>query len=113
LPLGFRYEAGSAKIDGEAVSNPAISDDGRTLTFKLDLLPANSTINIRYITEVSAGAKLGKAVNQAQARNDRGLTSNIAGVTVSVTEDLFRSKTLIVGRVIADKYRHKRRTYFP
>jgi uncharacterized repeat protein (TIGR01451 family) len=102
LPLGFRYEAGSAKIDGKAASNPAISDDGRTLTFKLDLVPANSTMNIRYITEVSAGAKPGKAVNQAQARNDNGLTSNIAGATVSVTEDLFRSRTLIVGRVMAD-----------
>ena len=102
LPSGFRLESGSAKVDGVTSAKPTISSDGRTLTFNLGALAESSTVNIRYVVEVAAGAKLGKAINQAQARNDNGLTSNIASATVSVTEDFFRTRTFIVGRVIAD-----------
>ena len=102
LPSGFRFESGSAKVDGVNSTNPGISSDGRTLTFNLGVLAESSTVNIRYVLEVGAGARLGEATNQAVAHNAGGITSNLANATVTVREHLFRSRSFIVGRVIAD-----------
>ncbi|MGD9248346.1 MAG: OmpA family protein, partial [Desulfobacteraceae bacterium] len=57
---------------------------------------------LRYVTEICAGAELGDADNRATGSASGGLTSNTAVATVTVTEDLFRSKNIIAGRVIAD-----------
>lgn len=102
LPLGFRYRRGSARMDGGAVADPAVSADGRTLTFAVGELADGAARRIRYVTEIGAGAKPGKAMNRAQAAASGNLTSNIATAVVTVKEDLFRSKNIIVGRVIAD-----------
>jgi len=102
LPLGFRYQPGSAKTDGMPFTDPVISSDGRSLEFNLGALGADTHVNIRYVVEVAAGARPGKATNRAFAAGAGGLTSNVAGATVEVKEDLFRSRSFIVGRVIAD-----------
>ena len=35
LPTGFRYQPGSTTLDGSPVGDPAVSADGRTLTFSV------------------------------------------------------------------------------
>jgi uncharacterized repeat protein (TIGR01451 family) len=102
LPLGFRYQSGSAKTDDMPLPDPVISSNGRSLAFNLGALGANTHANIRYVVEVAAGSRLGKATNRAFAAGAGGVTSNVASATVEVKEDLFRSKSFIVGRVIAD-----------
>ena len=52
------------------------------------------------MAEVGAGANLGKAMNTAVANSTSGVKSNTATATVLVTEDLFMTKTTIVGRVL-------------
>ncbi len=101
LPVGFRYRDGSAKRDGSVSVNPTISNDGQTLVFKVGTLGAGKKVSIDYVAEVSAGAHTGKAVNRALASGDNA-SSLPASATVDVKEDLFRSKCIIVGRVIAD-----------
>lgn len=98
LPLGFRYRSGSTKINGAASGNPAISSDGRTLTFSLGDMATAKTTTVTYVVEVSAGAKTGKAENVANAQASSTI-SNTARATVMVTEDFFMSKSFIVGRV--------------
>lgn len=102
LPLGFRYRAGSARLDGQPTSDPVIFSDGRSLAFAAGRLAAGSTIQIRYVAEVGAGTKPGKALNRAQAVSANGLSSNTAAALVRIKEELFRSKSFIAGRVIAD-----------
>ncbi len=102
LPTGFRYQAGSTRIDSVKSADPLVSADGRTLSFSIASLAANTGINIQYVVEVGAGARLGKAVNTANATDSAANASNAASATVTVKEDLFRSKNTIVGRVIAD-----------
>jgi uncharacterized repeat protein (TIGR01451 family) len=99
LPLGFRYQSGSLKINGIASPDPAISSDGRTLTLSLGNLAGNTTAAIRYIVEVAAGTRAGGATNGAVAKAAGGISSNVARVTVTVKEELFRSHCFIVGRV--------------
>ncbi len=100
LPPGFRYRAGTARINGATVANPAISADGRTLTFTIGTLAAKAALEIRYVTEITAGTSLGDAINSAQAVGAGGASSLVARATVNIKEDLFRSRTILLGRVI-------------
>ena len=101
VPLGFSYQKGSVKIDGLDAFDPEISPDGRNLKFVIDELQSKGTKEIRYVLEVAAGSVIGDAVNTAVAKGG-GYISNIAMSTVSVQEELFRDKCIIVGRVIAE-----------
>lgn len=100
LPLGFRYQSGSARIDGVRVADPPISDDGRTLTFELGNLPPKEQRLVTYVVEVAAGAKPGRAVNQAQAIDGAGMASNIARAIVTVREAFFSNVAILAGRVL-------------
>ena len=100
LPLGFRFRKGSVRMDGLSAADPDISADGRTLTFHLALLLPNTTSIVRYVVEVSAGARLGIATNYATAANTLGLTSNLAKATVQVKSDFLSSRSILMGEVI-------------
>jgi uncharacterized repeat protein (TIGR01451 family) len=102
LPLGFRYRQASARLDGQPLADPTVSAEGRTLSFTIGTVADGRSAQVRYVTEIGAGAKTGKARNLAQAASANGLRSNTATVEVTVKEDLFRSKNFLVGRVIAD-----------
>jgi len=110
LPHGFRYRKGSARLNGAVVADPVVSADGRGLAFAVGTLAPGAKAIITYVAEVGAGAKPGKAVNVAVATSLVGTSSNAASATVTVTEDLFRSKATIVGRVIVDGCGDKERS---
>ncbi len=97
LPVGFRYERGSARLNKALVNDPTVSADGRSLEFDIGTLAGNSTSILRYVAGVLAGAKVGQAENTAQAV--AGATSNVARASVLVREDLNRSRAILVGRV--------------
>jgi len=97
LPRGFRYQKGSARQNGVAVPDPVISSDASTMTFTLGL-PASATVTVRYVVEVTPAAQTGPADNTASATG--GLSSNTAHASVLVTEDLYRNKSFLIGRVI-------------
>ncbi len=97
LPLGFRYRAGSARLNAALLANPSISTDGRTLTFNLGNLAASASTELKYVVEVTPQAKAGKAENVAFATG--GHRSNTARATILVREDLMRSKTILIGTV--------------
>ena len=100
LPVGLRYQKASVRYDGLPGIDPQISDDGRTLSFPVAGLAPATSVQVKYITEITVGTKLGKAVNSVIAQDDRGTQSNTAVASIAVTEDLFASKSFIAGRVI-------------
>ncbi len=103
LPPGFRYQQGSARADGAAIPDPAVAPDGRTLTIDAGLVPAGGAIAITYITEVTAGAGLGPAVNAAQVVGPGGApVSNRAEAAVDIVDDFLRSSLTIIGRIVED-----------
>ncbi|MBI4843744.1 MAG: OmpA family protein [Nitrospirae bacterium] len=108
LPIGFRYQPGSLTIDGISVADPEISSDERTLLIDAGDIPSASALKIKYVVEVAAGARPGKAVNHAYLESASGYTSNTASAEVQVKEDLLRRKSLIIGRVIADNCEDKK-----
>lgn len=101
LPPGFRLERGSVSIDGVPSPDPAISADGRTLSFNLGNLAASTTVNISYVAAVSVGAETGDAVNSAYATAFGGIGSNTAHASVLVEDDLMHSRSFVMGRIMA------------
>lgn len=99
LPPGFRYMKGSAKTNGLSAPEPAISADGSTMTFTLASIPPATSVTIRYVVAVGAGAKTGTAANRALATSAASVKSNIATATVQVQEPFMQSRNIIMGRV--------------
>ena len=98
LPAGFRYQSGSARRDGAVLPDPAITPDGRGLTFNIGNVAAGASVTLLYAAEVTVAARPGKAENVAFATG--GHTSNTARASVIVREDLLRSRAILMGRVI-------------
>ena len=103
LPSAFRYRKGSATVDGVKVADPAISVEGRTLTFPLGALLVGESRQVSYVVEIGVLAKEGEAVNVAFAKADGGISSNDSKATVTVREDLFGGENIIVGRLWGDE----------
>jgi len=99
LPPGFRYQAGSARLNGVALADPRVSADGRGLEFSVGSLPGSDSgsLTLRYVAAVGAGTPAGNAENTAQAVG--GLKSNVARASVLIRDDLNRDRSILLGRV--------------
>lgn len=100
LPHGFRYQKGSALVNGTTVPDPAVSSDGVTMTFTLADIPAATSVSIRYTAAIGAGAQTGAAINTAVATAANSVRSNVAKATVQVQEPFMKSRNIIMGRVV-------------
>lgn len=101
LPPGTRYVAGSASIDQVESADPQLDSSGSELTFDLGELDPGATVVVGYVLEVVAGARGDDLVNSAVARADGGILSNESQARIRLAEDLFRSTSTLVGRVLA------------
>lgn len=102
LPPGLRYKTGSTKIDGASVADPVIAGNGRELTFTLGIVNAGSIVDVRYVVEVTPGARNGTLTNTAMITATGGVTSNNAVATIQVKDELFTQDAFLEGRVIVD-----------
>ncbi len=100
MPPGFRYQAGTLRIDGVPAPDPLLYPDGRTLAVSLPALAAGATVEVRCVALVGPGSRPGRAVNSAIALAG-ALVSNTAQAAVEVEEDLFRTRALLMGKVAA------------
>ena len=100
LPLGARYHTGSTRIGVDVAIDPEISADGRTLTFTSGALGPGQRLEIRYVVEITAGARGQQLVNAARAIGPDGLASNSAQSTIQLREELFRNRAIVMGRVV-------------
>jgi adhesin transport system outer membrane protein len=101
LPAGFRYKSGSVKLNGASFTEPVISDDGKSLIFKVGNLSQDGSATIRFATEVSKTSKPGKAINYVSAISSGGGNSNVAMSTVLVREAVRTKEELNTAPVIA------------
>lgn len=84
-PVGFKYKAGSVRINGSKGSEPVVSSDGKNITFTLsNLAPASSAI-INFDTFITANSKQGRALNYASAISSNGGNSNVAKAALVVS----------------------------
>lgn len=112
-PDGFRYLAGSARLDSATINDPEQRDQGelptrtRSLHFNLGTLEAGGSRQLRYQMRVTAAAIDGDGVNAATAIgvSDDGsvLASQISHVAVDIARNGVMSDDAIVfGKVYVD-----------
>lgn len=99
LPRGFRYQRGSLHVAGSNVEDPAIGPEGRELRISLTAVASGAPLEVSYVTEVTAGTPLGEAVNTVTAQGNTVADANVAVASVLITEELMRSKAVLLGRV--------------
>ena len=100
LPVGFRYVAGTSRIEALPAEDPKVSDDATLITFDMDTLAPGETLTLDYALLVGPAAHLGEAVNEAVIRDATfDPISNTARAKVTLREDLLRSTSTIIGRV--------------
>ncbi|MBN1378218.1 MAG: OmpA family protein [Gammaproteobacteria bacterium] len=100
LPIGFRYQSGSARLNGVLVADPVIAANGRTLEFAMGDIAPGAIANLTYVTEITSGTPLGNAINSAGAIDTLGSRSNTAQAVIKIRDELMRERNTIVGRVI-------------
>ncbi|MBK0391631.1 DUF11 domain-containing protein [Ramlibacter algicola] len=97
LPPGFRYMPGSARLNDKPLADPVVAGDGRTLLFSLGTLQAKGAATLRYVAAIGPSAKVGPAQNIAQIVGR--ISSNTSSATVTVQDDLNRSRAILAGQV--------------
>ncbi len=100
LPVGFRYVKDSLRYDGLTGPEPAITDNGTTLTFDVGDILAGETVRVRYVAEVTASAPLGYAENVVVGDAAGATASNEAKAVILVREDLFQSRAFLIGSTL-------------
>jgi len=105
IPAGFRYVAGSARIDNIPVE-PTIS--GRQFTWSDLSVDRAESHTMLVLLAVGAGVSEGEFVNRVQALHmlTGGALSNVASATVRVIPDPTFDCTDITGKVFDDANRN-------
>jgi uncharacterized repeat protein (TIGR01451 family) len=103
LPAGFHYQAGTLRLDGAALADPAGGNDSK-LHVPVGQVPASGVVTLRYRVRIGAGALQGDGINRARATSAAPLVlaSSVAAAKVKVDAGVFSEKGFIVGRVFAD-----------
>jgi uncharacterized repeat protein (TIGR01451 family) len=101
FPAGFKYVAGSARLDGAAVE-PTMN--GLQLLWDNLELQVDQSITLQLLLVVGSGVSEGEYVNRAQVVNNAlGAVSGEASATVRVVPDPDFDCTDVIGKVFDDR----------
>ncbi|MEX2963685.1 isopeptide-forming domain-containing fimbrial protein [Microbulbifer sp. TYP-18] len=105
FPAGFKYVAGSARLDGEPVE-PVMN--GLQLIWPDLRVEAEQTRELKLLLVVGSGVGEGKYINRARLFNQLSgqLASGEASATVRVVPDPTFDCTDVIGKVFDDKNRN-------
>ncbi|MEM9171265.1 MAG: OmpA family protein [Pseudomonadota bacterium] len=99
--LGLRFVADSARLDDNPVADPVMSGDGSgSFRFTLPTLAAQQRATLTYVMEVTGAVRGKRLENRVLAAADGDLVSNVAAIAIRVREDLLRSRSTLIGRVV-------------
>ncbi len=107
LPAGFSYVAGTARIDGKPLADPA-GKGGAQLVFNIGHMAKDQQVKLSYRVRIGPGAQQGDGINRIFASYRSGLNaaqfsvSNTATAQVVVNDGVFTNKGFITGKVFAD-----------
>ena len=99
-PAAMRFVPGSVLQDGVAAADPMIDSNTLQMVFAVGQLAAGQQVRISYVVEIVGGSRNEELVNTAVASDANGLISNQSQALIRLTEDLFRSSSTLIGRVV-------------
>jgi hypothetical protein len=101
LPTGFRYIAGSLRVNGTPAADPAGADTA-VLEIPVGDLVDGDAVDVGYRLRVGVGASQGDGINRARASTTFGEQSNEARYRVRVEGGVFGIEACLVGKVFVD-----------
>lgn len=99
LPPGFRYEPGSLRVADAPGAAPTLHADGRTFDFATGDLEAGASVRATFIASVGPGATGQVLRNEAVARADGNVLSNLTDTVVRMRESLNSARFTLLGRI--------------
>lgn len=101
LPLGFVYQARTARLNGAVIADPQ-AGGGPKLVFPLGTLDmSGNEQTLTYRVRILPAAINGDATNRAHAFNSIA-QSNIASTRVTLTAGIFSDRGFVLGKVFLD-----------
>ncbi len=100
FPPAMRFVPGSVLQDGVAAADPMLDSNTLQLVFAVGQLAAGQQVRVSYVVEIVGGSRNEELVNTAVASDANGLVSNQSQALIRLTEDLFRSSSTLIGRVV-------------
>jgi large repetitive protein len=101
FPFGFKYVAGSARLDGQPMPDP-VRDSASSFRFVgLGDLLVDANRVLTYVAILSPGSQQGDGINRAFARSGSSL-SNTAIAKVAVTGGVFTTRGIVLGKLYVD-----------
>lgn len=100
LPQGMRFVEGSVTREMQGIADPIINDDHSRLTFELGDLAADTSTTVSYVLEIVTGERNAEMANLAFAEAEGDVVSNESIARIRLREDLFRSTSTLIGRVV-------------
>jgi uncharacterized repeat protein (TIGR01451 family) len=98
LPVAMRLRPDTVRLNG-TLTAPIVAPDGRSFAITVPPLVASSSAQITYLAEIRPDSRIGDAINIAEARDNRGATSNVADAFVRVERDWIGERITIIGRI--------------
>jgi hypothetical protein len=99
LPDGFRYEYGSARLDGQVIE-PVIGADGQSLEFRLDPASGRSPGLLTYVTMATVAVREGRARNSARLVGPHIPVGVAAFADVAVRSSMLTDRSFLTGRIV-------------
>ncbi|WP_224983594.1 isopeptide-forming domain-containing fimbrial protein [Geomonas agri] len=101
FPAGFKYVAGSARLDGRK-AEPTLNT--RQMTWSVAQLTSSTSHSITFLMIVGSGVSEGEYVNRAQVLSTitDSVASGVASATVRVIPDADLDCTDVIGKVFDD-----------
>ncbi|PLX44295.1 MAG: hypothetical protein C0609_05920, partial [Deltaproteobacteria bacterium] len=104
LPKGIHFKSGSATLDGETTTDPAIHGD-HAIRWALGAVGPGDSHKITFVAIVGADAHPGILTNRAFAEATSAalpINSNIATADIKVSAGIFSERGTIIGKVFID-----------
>ena len=99
LPVGFSYEARTARLGRSSTAEPA-GAPGPLLAFSLGRIPRGSSVTLTYRVRIGVGARIGVNTNVAVASSAGGGTKSPPGyASTRVIGGFFQERGAIVGKI--------------
>ncbi len=98
LPNSMRLRLDSVRYNGISVS-PTAASNGSQFSVALPPLPGGASGLLTYLAEVRVDARPGDAINRANARDNRGATSETVDAVIRIVRDGISERFTLVGRV--------------
>ena len=100
LPAGFAYVKGTARLNGQLLTDP-VGGAGPNLVFGIGNLAINVAPILTYRVRIGPGGQSGNGTNTAQATSGQS-HSNVGSAKVQVSGGVFSDSAYLIGKVYLD-----------